>query len=100
MYLGHKDKVRSISIDPTGQWLASGLLQRDSVLYSLCIPCAVFISVCVFGADFLLVCVSTCALGSLDKTVRLWEISTARCVKVFLFNCLARLLLLDAYFPK
>lgn len=41
---GHKDKVRTISVDPTGQWLVS---------------------------------------GSDDKQIRLWEIKTARCVKVW-----------------
>lgn len=43
-YKGHKSMVRSIALDPTGQWLCS---------------------------------------GSDDGTVRLWEVSTARCVRVF-----------------
>lgn len=42
-YLGHTNRVTAISVDPTGQWLAT---------------------------------------GSDDKTVRVWEVSTARCVKV------------------
>lgn len=44
---GHTDKVRSISTNPTGQWLLS---------------------------------------GSDDKTVKLWEISTARCMNTWKFN--------------
>jgi len=43
LYEGHTDKVRTLSVDPTGQWLAT---------------------------------------GSDDQTVRVWEVSTARCVKV------------------
>lgn len=42
IYTGHSDLVRSISVDPSGQWLAS---------------------------------------GSDDQTVRIWEISTGRCMK-------------------
>lgn len=43
-YKGHTERVRCISIDPTGQWLAS---------------------------------------GSEDKTLRLWEIVTGRCIHVW-----------------
>eukprot|EP00003_Mantamonas_plastica_P021156 TRINITY_DN341_c0_g1_i5.p1 TRINITY_DN341_c0_g1~~TRINITY_DN341_c0_g1_i5.p1 ORF type:complete len:980 (+),score=299.00 TRINITY_DN341_c0_g1_i5:4365-7304(+) len=46
-YLGHSSKVRSISIHPTGQYLAS---------------------------------------GSEDHTVRLWEVATARCLRVWKFT--------------
>jgi len=45
-YLGHTDRVRSISVDPTGQWLIT---------------------------------------GSDDKTVRLWEVSTGRCMRQWTF---------------
>lgn len=47
VYKGHADKVRSISIDPTGQWFIS---------------------------------------GSDDKTLRLWELSTGRCLRHWSFN--------------
>jgi len=47
VYLGHTGKVRTISVDPTGQWLAS---------------------------------------GSEDNTVRIWEVETGRCVKVWTFD--------------
>jgi ribosome biogenesis protein ERB1 len=47
VYRGHLDMVRSISIDPTGQWFVS---------------------------------------GSDDKTVRLWELSTGRCVRSWNFD--------------
>ncbi|KAF9994263.1 Ribosome biogenesis protein erb1, partial [Modicella reniformis] len=43
-FLGHKGRVRSISVDPTGLWLAS---------------------------------------GSDDKTVRVWEIATGRCMTTY-----------------
>ncbi|XP_033112289.1 ribosome biogenesis protein bop1-A-like [Anneissia japonica] len=43
IYLGHDSYVRTISVDPSGQWLAS---------------------------------------GSDDQTVRLWEVSTGRCMQV------------------
>ena len=43
MYEGHTDRVRTLSVDPTGQWLAT---------------------------------------GSDDKTVRVWEVSTGRCVNI------------------
>jgi ribosome biogenesis protein ERB1 len=46
-YLGHSGRVRSVSVDPLGQWLVS---------------------------------------GSDDKTLRLWEIRTGRCVKVWSFD--------------
>ncbi|KAJ8303055.1 hypothetical protein KUTeg_019451 [Tegillarca granosa] len=42
IYKGHSDIVRTISVDPTGQWLAS---------------------------------------GSDDETVKIWEVSTGRCMK-------------------
>lgn len=42
-YVGHEGYVRVLSVDPTGQWLAT-------------------------GAD--------------DKTVRVWEVTTARCCHV------------------
>ena len=44
IYLGHTDRVTCLSIDPSGQWLAT---------------------------------------GSDDGTVRLWELFTGRCCKVF-----------------
>ncbi|KAF9544614.1 Ribosome biogenesis protein erb1 [Mortierella hygrophila] len=43
-FLGHEGRVRSISVDPTGLWMAS---------------------------------------GSDDKTVRIWEISTGRCMATY-----------------
>ncbi|GJJ74666.1 ribosome biogenesis protein ERB1 [Entomortierella parvispora] len=43
-YLGHEGRVRSISVDPSGLWLAS---------------------------------------GSDDKTVRVWEVSTGRCMATY-----------------
>ncbi|XP_071957722.1 ribosome biogenesis protein bop1-B-like [Antedon mediterranea] len=43
VYLGHESYVRTISVDPSGQWLAS---------------------------------------GSDDKTLRLWEVCTGRCMQV------------------
>lgn len=46
LYEGHTDRVRTLSVDPTGQWLAT---------------------------------------GSDDKTIRIWEVSTARCVKTIEF---------------
>jgi ribosome biogenesis protein ERB1 len=46
VYKGHSDKVRNISVDPTGQWLVS---------------------------------------GSDDRTLRLWELSTGRCLRVWSF---------------
>ncbi|KAG0300687.1 Ribosome biogenesis protein erb1, partial [Dissophora globulifera] len=43
-YLGHEGRVRSVSVDPSGLWLAS---------------------------------------GSDDKTVRVWEVATGRCMKTY-----------------
>mgnify|MGYP001249387844 CR=1 FL=1 len=50
-YLGHSDKVLSIAVDPTGQWLLS---------------------------------------GSLDCSLRKWEVTTGRCLRKWQFNAAAR----------
>jgi ribosome biogenesis protein ERB1 len=42
VYKGHKKLIRSLSIDPTGQWFAT---------------------------------------GSDDKTIKVWEVATGRCMK-------------------
>jgi len=64
VYEGHTDKVRSLSVDPTGRWLVTG----DTVAARDC-DAEPFPSV----------------LGSDDKTVRLWEVSTSRCLQTWVF---------------
>ncbi|KAJ3090770.1 Ribosome biogenesis protein 1 [Quaeritorhiza haematococci] len=51
VYEGHEGKVTSISVDPSGQWLAS---------------------------------------GSADNTVRIWEVSTGRCRRLYRFQGFVR----------
>lgn len=64
VYRGHDGLVRSISVSPSGQWLASGKALQ------VC-----FLSPCGCG------CVLTVCSGSDDGSVRFWEVCSARCVK-------------------
>ena len=73
-YLGHTDRVRSISVDATGQWLITGkhilvimyIHKSVQVQWYIKIECLLIFSL---------------RAGSDDKTVRLWEVSTGRCMR-------------------
>ncbi len=63
VYRGHTGLVRSISVSPSGQWLASG--NEQCVCVRVCI-CSVYL-LCVVYA------------GSDDGSVRFWEVCSSRC---------------------
>ena len=61
IYKGHIGKVTSLSVDPTGQWIASGnFISIEQDIYH--------------------------SSGSDDFTVRVWEIDTGRCLSLFQFE--------------
>ncbi|KAJ3039064.1 Ribosome biogenesis protein 1 [Rhizophlyctis rosea] len=59
-YKGHTGRVRSISLDPTGQWLVSGTVLK--------------------GTEILIFVDLTILIGSDDGTVRIWEVISGRCL--------------------
>lgn len=74
VYRGHTELVRTISVSPSGQWLASGR----------CVCVCSCACVRVWFLWLLLMCVllSMCACaGSDDGSVRFWEVCSARCIK-------------------
>ena len=80
-FKGHSSFVRTISISPCGQWLASGLPT---------IP-LLFITITEYKNTPKLVChVGSLCLGSDDKTLRLWEVHTTRCMKSIKFDDVIR----------
>ncbi|RDX91898.1 Ribosome biogenesis protein BOP1-like protein, partial [Mucuna pruriens] len=55
-YKGHEDAVTSISVEASGQWMASGGMEMGPLYSVIC-------------------------KGSSDGTVRIWEIETGRCLR-------------------
>lgn len=76
-YRGHKDAVMSISTEANGQWIASGKNDkcRDSII--------IFVHETKIIVWIWILFFSIVSQGSLDGTVRIWEVETGRCLKVW-----------------
>ncbi|KAL9270532.1 Ribosome biogenesis protein BOP1-like protein [Drosera capensis] len=76
-YRGHRSAVTSISTEASGQWIVSG-----GVHISIIFPC-LFLLFSSLSLILTLTYSPHPVQGSTDATVRIWEVATGRCIRVW-----------------